>query len=96
MVTAASAGDVVARVAVTSGAIGYVGFGGLNASTKALRIDGVAPGAVTVRDGTYTLARPLLLLLGPSSRPMARDFVDFVLGAEAQRLIEQDGWLPVQ
>lgn len=95
MVTAAATDDVVARVAATPGAIGYVGFGGLRASTKTLRINGVEPAPATARDGTYALVRPLLLLTGPSSRSEARDFIEFALGPEGQRLIEQDGWLPV-
>jgi phosphate transport system substrate-binding protein len=96
MVTTATAGDMVARVAAIPGAIGYAGFGGLGTSTKTLRINGVAPTLATVRDGTYNLVRPLLLLIGPSSRPEARDFVDFALSADGQRLVEQDGWLPAR
>jgi hypothetical protein len=40
--------------------------------------------------------QPLLLLIGPLTQPMAKTYIDFVLGAEGQKLVEEDGWVPVR
>ncbi len=93
---AITAGDVAATVAGDVGAIGYLGFGNVDASLRIVAIDGVAPSVATVRDGSYRLVRPLLLLTGPLSQPLAQSFIDFVLSDVGQRLVAEDGWVPVR
>jgi len=89
-----TAGDVAALVAGDPAAIGYVGFGNLDASTRALFIDGIAPSPETARSGIYPLVRPLLLLTGPLTQPAGRAFVEFAVGPEGQKLVEENGWIP--
>ena len=96
MSVAITAGDVAATVAGDVGAIGYLGFGNVDASLRIVTIDGVAPSVATVRDGSYRLVRPLLLLTGPLSQPLAQSFIDFVLSDVGQRLVAEDGWVPVR
>lgn len=91
-----TAGDVAALVTNDVGAIGYVGFGNVESSLRTVAIDGVVPSVATVRDGSYRLVRPLLLLTGPLSQPLAQAFIDFVLSDEGQRLVAEDGWVPVR
>ncbi len=59
------------------------------AGVRLLLIDGVEPGHPTVRDGRYTLRRPVLLLGRKESNPVADAFVGFALSEEGQRLIER-------
>lgn len=92
LVTVETAGEVAARVAADPAAIGYVGFGNLDAGMTTLTVGGVAPSARTARDGSYPLARPLLLLTGPLSQPLAQRFIDFARSPEGRALIEQAGW----
>lgn len=94
--SAITAGDVAALVAAESGAIGYVGFGNLEESLKPLALDGVTPSPESARDGSYPLVRPLLLLTGPLSQPLADSFLQFVTSAEGQRLVTEDGWVAVE
>jgi phosphate transport system substrate-binding protein len=94
--SAFTAGDVAALVAADPQAIGYVGFGNLEPSLKLLTIDDVRPTKDTARSGTYKLVRPLLLLTGPLTQPLAQTYIDFVLSTTGQKLVEADGWIPVQ
>ena len=93
---AITAGDVAAIVATEPGAIGYVGFGNLESRLKLLAIDGVTPTRDAARNGHYRLVRPLLLMTGPLTQPLARVYIEFVLSAEGQTLVEDDGWIPVK
>jgi phosphate transport system substrate-binding protein len=94
--TQVTAGEVAARVASTPAAIGYVGFGNLGSGATLVAVEGVLPSPATAQDGSYSLTRPLLLLTGPLSRPLAKDFIAFVLSDEGQQLVVADGWVPVQ
>jgi phosphate transport system substrate-binding protein len=94
--SAFTAGDVAALVAADPQAIGYVGFGNLEPSLKLLTIDDVQPAKDTARSGAYKLVRPLLLLTGPLTQPLARTYIDFVLSEAGQKLVEEDGWVPVK
>ncbi len=91
--TAVTAGDMAAIVADEPDAIGYVGFGNVEPGIKLLTIDGVLPSEETARNGQYPLVRPLLLLTGPLTQPLARKFVDFALSDEGQQVVEESGWV---
>jgi len=91
-----TAGEVETTVAGDPGAIGYVGFGNLRPDIAVVSVDGVAPSPEAVQSGSYKLRRPLILLLGSLSRPLARTFVDFALSPEGQSLVAQDGWVPIR
>lgn len=93
---AVTAGDMAAIVLASPAAIGYVGFGNLEPGLKPLAIDGVLPSEATVRDGSYRLVRPLLLLTGPLTQPLAQTFVEFALSAEGQQVVRESGWVPVR
>jgi len=89
-----TAGEVRATVATQPAAIGYVGFGHDNGDDLLiLAIDEVWPTQKTVAEGKYKLKRPLSLLLGSLSHPLAQTFVAFALSVKGQELIAEDGWL---
>ncbi len=94
--TAVTAGDMAATVVNNPDAIGYVGFGNLEPGIKLVAIDGVLPSEETARNGSYRLVRPLLLLTGPLTQPLAQMFVDFALSAEGQQIVEASGWVPAR
>ncbi|MCX7855777.1 MAG: phosphate ABC transporter substrate-binding protein [Anaerolineae bacterium] len=96
LLTAVTAGDVAAMVAERPGAIGYVGFGNLTDQLRVVKINGVAPTPATARSGEYPLVRPLNLLTGPLSQPMAQEFIRFALNSDGQRIVELAGWVPVR
>ena len=96
LVTTVTAGDEAANVASKPGAIGYVGFGNLDSTTKVIAINGILPTQRTARDNTYPLIRPLIFMTGPLSQPLAQIFIDFGLSAQGQKNIQDLGWVPVK
>lgn len=94
--TAVTAGDMAALISNDVAAIGYVGFGNLDSSLKIIGINGVFPSESAAADGSYPLIRPLILLTGPLSQPMANEFINFALSDDGQKLVEEFGWVPVK
>lgn len=91
--TQVTAGEVQASVAHEPGAIGYVGFANLSSAVATVAIDGVLPTPQSAQRDEYHLKRPLILLTGPLSQPLAQSFVDFALSQEGQQIVTQDGWV---
>jgi len=84
---------VASTVPKTPGAIGYVGLGYLSSRVKALALNGVMPSRETVLNNKYKLARPLFMYTNGSPQGVVKDFLDFVLSAEGQRLVEETGFV---
>lgn len=93
---AITAGDMAALVVKEPHAIGYVGFGHIETGMKALSIDGINPTEENVRNDRYRLTRPLLLLTGPLTQPIAQTYIDFALSSEGQSIVVEHGWVPIQ
>ena len=92
-----SAGDVVTAVSQNPDAIGYASLSNLSDSVKALSVKGVAPSEETVRDGSYPIQRPFVLVTkadAPLSEA-AQVFFDFATSADAAPLIAKAGAVAV-
>ncbi|MDH7498251.1 MAG: phosphate ABC transporter substrate-binding protein, partial [Syntrophomonadaceae bacterium] len=83
-VVANSTGAVKTTVAGDVNAIGYMSMASLDKSVKALAVDGVAPSAKTVLDGSYKVSRPFIYLTKEEPTGVAKAFIDFVLSDEGQ------------
>lgn len=55
-------GAVVAKVAQIQGAIGYISLDNITDSVKALKLDNVEANEDTVKDGSYALQRPFVMV----------------------------------
>ena len=95
--TAGSNGAVRQRVQATPGAVGYVGIGYIDRSTKALPIDSVAPTFETVANGRYPLSRPLFLYTNgyPALGSDLHRLATFHLTKRGQAIIEAVGFVPL-
>lgn len=89
----ASNAAVVTTVANTPGAIGYVGLGYVSKEIKALTVDEVIPSKETVNAGDYPLARSLFMYTDGKPEGAVKKFIDFVLSAEGQKLVEENGYI---
>jgi len=93
--------DVVALVSRTPCAIGYSGMGYIVHGVKALKVSNaknqptVRPSADAVVDGTYPIARRLYLYARDEPAGATRSFLDWVLGADGQRIVREIGFVPV-
>lgn len=76
-------------------AIGYVSMGSLNDSVKAVQIDGVEPTVENVANGTYAIARPFNIATQAEVSEVAQDFINYILSAEGQKVVEDKGYVSV-
>lgn len=94
-----STGAVMAKVAATPGAIGYVSLDALNDSVAALALDGVEATADNIKAGNYFLSRPFVMATkGEISEQseLVQAWFDFVLGAEGQEVAANVGLITVE
>ncbi len=87
---------MIGSVSGDPNAIGYISLGSLSDVVNALAIDGVAPSAATVKDGSYPVSRPFNLATGDALSPLAQDFIAFILSAEGQAVVEESGYVSTE
>ena len=91
-----STNAIMTAVAQDKNAIGYVSFGSLNDTVKAVAVNGVAPSVDTIKDKSYELQRPFNIAYKQSnidSKPLAADFLGFLGSAEAQEVIAAEKYI---
>lgn len=88
-----STGDVITSVAQNPNAIGYASLASVKDSVKALSVGGVVPTEDTVRDGSYAIQRPFVLITreGEALSETAQKFFDYVTSGEAADIIAAAG-----
>lgn len=74
-------------------AIGYVSLGSLNDSVKAVSIDGTEAAVDNIKNGAYTIARPFQIATNGKTSDAAQDFIQFILSAEGQKVISDNGYI---
>jgi phosphate transport system substrate-binding protein len=75
-------------------AIGYISLGLVDGTVSALELEGVAATRESVIDGTYGLSRPFLFVSMDPPTGDAKDFIDFILSAEGQKILATEGLVP--
>ena len=93
-----STGDVITTVASNPNAIGYASLASVKDTVKALSIDGVVPSEETVKDGSYAVQRPFVLVTksGAALSESAQKFFDYATSEEAGSVISAAGAVPVK
>jgi phosphate transport system substrate-binding protein len=91
-----SNGAVRTAVSTTPDSIGYLSFGYLDESTKALAVDGVEPTPENAASGTYPVVRPLNMLTKGEPDGTVKAWLDFILGAEGQKIVAEERFIPVK
>ncbi|ODQ01182.1 MULTISPECIES: phosphate ABC transporter substrate-binding protein [Salinivibrio] len=78
-------------------AIGYISLGSVDDSLKALSVDGHAPTTEAVAAGDYKVARPFLVLHKEGTTSAAADdFLNWVLSADGQKIVANQGYIAVK
>lgn len=93
--TTSSTSVMMTAVAGNAYAIGYISLGSLNDTVKAIKIDGVEASVENVKAGTYQVARPFNIAVKEGLSEVAQDFIDFIMSAEGQKVIEEAGYVTV-
>lgn len=93
-----STGDVITTVAGNPGAVGYASLASVKETVKALSVGGIVPTEETVKDGSYVVQRPFVLVT-KSDRALsgtAQKFFDYITSSEAGGIISSAGAVPVK
>ena len=92
-----STGDVITTVSTNPDAIGYASLAALKDNVKALTVGGIAPTEDTVKDGSYVIQRPFVLVTkdGVELSTAAQAFFDYATSADAADLIAAAGAVAV-
>ncbi|MDY2720545.1 MAG: substrate-binding domain-containing protein, partial [Candidatus Faecousia sp.] len=88
-----STGDVITTVAGNPNAIGYASLAAVKDTVKAISVGGVVPSESTVKDGSYAIQRPFVLVTRQDTplSDTAQKFFDFVTSADASQIISDAG-----
>ena len=91
-----STGDVITAVAQNPDAIGYASLASVKDSVRALKVAGVTPSEEAVKDGTYLIQRPFVLVTkeGVALSPVAQAFFDYATKGQANDIITASGVVP--
>ena len=77
-------------------AIGYISLGSYDSTqVHAINVGGVECTEENIVAGTYPIARPFLLVQGPATDDLARAFLDYILSADGQAVVSEQGYIPV-
>ena len=88
-----STGDVITTVSQNPAAIGYASLSSVSDKVKAITVEGVEATEDTVRDGSYKIQRPFVLVTkdGEALSTQAQAFYDYAMSPEVADLIAQAG-----
>lgn len=92
-----STGDVITTVSKNPNAIGYASLSAVSKKVKALTVSGVKADEAAIKNGTYKLQRPFVLVT-QKTKPLSKDaqtFFDYATSVKVKSLIEKAGVVPV-
>ena len=91
-----STGDVITTVSSNPDAIGYASLASVKETVKAVSVDGVTPSEETVKDGSYKIQRPFVLVTkeGTKLSETAQKFFDYATSSAAGAIISKAGAVP--
>jgi phosphate transport system substrate-binding protein len=96
-----SSEGISAEVRQNPNAIGYDGLGYVTPDMKTIAValkDGgpyVLPSIATVNDKTYPIARDLYMYTHGEPVGAVKDYLDWIMAAEAQRVVAELGFVPI-
>ena len=93
-----STGDVITTVSSNPDAIGYASLASVKDTVKALTVNGVVPTEASVKDGSYVVQRPFVLVTkdGTKLSDSAQKFFDYITSEAASKVISNAGIVPVK
>ena len=91
-----STGDVIAAAQGNPNAIGYASTAAVGKTVKTLTVGGVEPTEANVKNGSYVVQRPFILVTkeGKALSAEAQKFFDYAVSKEAAEIIIKAGAVP--
>ena len=94
-----STGAVMAKVASTPGAVGYVSLDVLDDTVKAVKLEGAEPTEENIKAGTYFLSRPFVMATKgeiSEQNDLVKALFDFIYSEEGAELVKSVGLISVE
>jgi len=91
----ASNGAVAQAVAKNKYAIGYIGIGYVNKAVKPLKVNNVTASAGTALNGSYPVSRALFIFTNGWPKGAVMSFINFLVSPAGQKMVEQEGYVPL-
>lgn len=91
----ASNGAMKTAVAGDPRALGYTSIGHVDATVRALQVDGVDPTQESASSGRYAVTRKLWMTTKGEPKPLVRAFLGFIFSAEGAEYTRAAGYIPV-
>ena len=91
-----SNGAVKQKVAATPNAIGYISLGYVDLSVKAVSVGSVACNEANCLNGSYPVTRYLNFVTKGEPEGETKEFIDFCLSAEGQKIVEEEGYISIK
>ena len=89
--------QIAQEVSKNASGIGYVGLAYTKvAGIKVMPIDGAMPSKESVLAKSYPYARPTFYYTSGDPTGAVKEFVDFTVGPEGQKIVEQVGFVPIK
>ncbi len=91
-----STGDVITTVSQNPNAIGYTSLAAVQDNVKILSVGGIIPSEETIRDGSYVVQRPFMLItkIDEPLDETAQKFFEYITSSEANENISSAGVVP--
>lgn len=91
-----SSQSIADEVAQNPNAIGYYGIGYISPQQKAVAVEGIEPAIKNVTNGTYPISRPLFMYTNGEPKGLVKDYLDFILSEEGQKIVLEQDFVPVK
>ena len=94
-----STGAVMAKVASTPGAVGYVSLDVLDDTVKAVKLEGAEPTEENIKAGTYFLSRPFVMATKgeiSEQNDLVKALFDYIYSAEGSEIVKSVGLITVE
>lgn len=98
-IQASSMGELVQDIIDNPYAIGYASYGVANRNAGKVflfKVDGVAPTEENIKNGSYIIQRPLLLIQSGEPNETQKAFLDYVMGGKGEKTVKDMGFIPVK
>lgn len=98
-IQASSMGELVQDIIDNPYAIGYASYGVANRNSGKVflfKVDGVAPTEENIKNGSYIIQRPLLLIQSGEPNDTQKAFLDYMMGEKGEKTVKDMGFIPVK
>ena len=92
----ASNGAIVQAVSNNPNAVGYIGLGYMDNSVKMLSVNGITGSKETTLNKSFPVSRPLYMYTPDQPAGDVKKFLDYMISKKGQKLVEEEGFIPLK